>query len=289
MYTHKLDPPASYEEGDIIGIYQPSNENADLQIAFVDSEDTSCAASNSETNNLSKYWKHQRRNTIYCYSDSTPVNDTVYRFESCHRAISASEGHLYAYGGSDGTTRYAVLSKLDVSTFNWSLLSPQDPSVGPMRKWECGLVCFHGCMLTLFGGYGIPNDPIQSGSEFIQDECYWQYKQKVGWTNKLHAFDIRKGIIIIIDSFTSMCIYFTCIGHHVWFSPSVRGTRPPPIRNFTFTSINKCQALLYVGYLPEGKLRVSELYIFDFSDSETMVCYIICSFFGHLSKEHLPL
>ena len=44
MYTHKLDPPASYEEGDIIGIYQPSNENAALQIAFVDSEDTALQA-----------------------------------------------------------------------------------------------------------------------------------------------------------------------------------------------------------------------------------------------------
>ena len=52
----------------------------------------------------------------------------------------------------------------------------------------------------------------------------------------------------------------------------MRGTRPPPCRNFTFVCINERQALLYGGYLPEGKLRVSDLYLFDFSDSEAMVC-----------------
>ena len=40
MYTLELDPPASYEPNDIIGIYQPSSANATLQIAFVDSDDT---------------------------------------------------------------------------------------------------------------------------------------------------------------------------------------------------------------------------------------------------------
>ena len=44
MYRHKLNPPASYEEDDIIGIYQPSNENAALQIAFVDSKNTALQA-----------------------------------------------------------------------------------------------------------------------------------------------------------------------------------------------------------------------------------------------------
>ena len=40
MYTHDLDPPISYEPNDIIGIYQPSDVNAALQIAFVNSNDT---------------------------------------------------------------------------------------------------------------------------------------------------------------------------------------------------------------------------------------------------------
>ena len=106
-------------------------------------------------------------------------------------ACTASEGHLYAYGGMSDRRHRAILSKLDVSTFTWSRISPHDPNGGPMRKWECGLVCFHGCILTLFGGYGIPNDPIQPGSEFIQDERYKH--NEVGWTNELHAFDLRKG------------------------------------------------------------------------------------------------
>ena len=40
MYTHELDPPISYEPNDIIGIYQPSDANAALQIAFVNSNNT---------------------------------------------------------------------------------------------------------------------------------------------------------------------------------------------------------------------------------------------------------
>jgi hypothetical protein len=111
-------------------------------------------------------------------------------------ACTACEGHLYAYGGTcDDAEHRAVLSKLDVSTLSWSLLSPQDPN-GPMRKWECGLVCFRGCMLTCFGGYGIPNNSIQPGSEFIRDE-----HTQLGWTNELHAFDIRKGSHVVINLF----------------------------------------------------------------------------------------
>ena len=110
----------------------------------------------------------------------------------CSVACTASEGQLYAYGGSDGKARYAVLSKLDVSTLTWSLLSTQETN-GPMKKWECGLICFHGHMLTLFGGYGFPNDPIQSGSEFIQDE---RFKRAIGWTNELHALDLTKGTCV---------------------------------------------------------------------------------------------
>ena len=106
-------------------------------------------------------------------------------------ACTASGGHLYAYGGQGDTRGHcAVLSKLDVSTFTWSQLSAHDLSGVPMRKWECGLVCFHGCILTLFGGYGVPNDSVQPGSEFIQDE---RYRFQLGWTNELHAFNLRRG------------------------------------------------------------------------------------------------
>ena len=41
MYTlPEIDPPANYEQNDIIGIYQPSTANAAFQIAFVNSDDT---------------------------------------------------------------------------------------------------------------------------------------------------------------------------------------------------------------------------------------------------------
>ena len=111
-------------------------------------------------------------------------------------ACTACEGHLYAYGGMGDAGHHAVLSKLNASTLTWSLVSSQDPN-GPMRKWECGLVCFRGCVLTCFGGYGIPNDPIQSGSEFVRDERYMHIK--LGWTNELHAFDLRKGSYVVTN------------------------------------------------------------------------------------------
>ena len=40
MYAYELDLPARYERSDIIGLYQPSTANANLQIAFVNSDDT---------------------------------------------------------------------------------------------------------------------------------------------------------------------------------------------------------------------------------------------------------
>jgi hypothetical protein len=40
MYKLELEPPANYKQNDIIGIYQPSNANAALQIPFVNSDDT---------------------------------------------------------------------------------------------------------------------------------------------------------------------------------------------------------------------------------------------------------
>ena len=71
----------------------------------------------------------------------------------------------------------------------------------------------------------------------------------------------------VVHDHTVMIIY--TLGHGVWSSPVMSGSRPPPCRNFTFTSIDKHRALLFGGFLPEGRCRVNHLYLFDFS---IMVC-----------------
>ena len=104
-------------------------------------------------------------------------------------ACTSSGNQLFAYGGFDGRTRRGVLSKLDVDTLTWSMLSTETPS-GPMRKWECDIVYFHGGKLALFGGYGLPTNPIQPGSSFIKDSKL--FSDGTGWSNEFHTFDLGR-------------------------------------------------------------------------------------------------
>ena len=54
-----------------------------------------------------------------------------------------------------------------------------------MRKVGCGMVACDS-KLVLFGGYGIPSGPTQSGAEFIKNSTYTDGR---GWTNEVHTFD----------------------------------------------------------------------------------------------------
>lgn len=94
---------------------------------------------------------------------------------------------LYAYGGMDSTRRRGVLSKLDVERLIWTRICHEDANDGPMRKWECGMVIYHGCKAAVFGGYGLPMEIIQPGSKFIDD------KNQHGWTNEFHVIDTSMG------------------------------------------------------------------------------------------------
>jgi len=51
-----------------------------------------------------------------------------------------------------------------------------------------------------------------------------------------------------------------------WSSPPTTGPRPPPSVFFTFTAINKKQAVMFGGLQP-GRGRVSDVYIIDFSST----------------------
>jgi hypothetical protein len=99
---------------------------------------------------------------------------------------------LYAYGGSDGSELYAVLSKLDIKTLVWTQLSVEALD-GPMRKDAGGTACFDTDKLAVIGGYADPCGRIQQGSTFAVNEYF---NDGSGWTNEFHIFNIMKGELV---------------------------------------------------------------------------------------------
>ena len=108
----------------------------------------------------------------------------------CGGACASCDKFLYAYGGFDGKNDRGVLSKLDVEQLMWTRLCPEDAIARPMKKWECGMVIYHGCKAALFGGYGVPGEDIQPGSQFFVDD---NKSEKIGWTNEFHVTDTSVG------------------------------------------------------------------------------------------------
>ena len=100
-------------------------------------------------------------------------------------ACVSTGGHLYLYGGYDGSYYRSGLYELDTKSRSFKLLS----SGGPMRKSGCAMIAY-GKKLVLFGGRGILSDPIQPGAQFVKDT---RYTNSEGWTNELHMFDLEEG------------------------------------------------------------------------------------------------
>ena len=98
---------------------------------------------------------------------------------------------LYWFGGSDGSSRYSSLHRLDTTTLEWRELQPLNQADGPMRKAGCGVVPFLQDKLTVFGGYGIPTDPTQPGATFTKNTVFTNGN---GWSNELHVFNITEGM-----------------------------------------------------------------------------------------------
>ena len=104
---------------------------------------------------------------------------------------------VYFYGSGR-----KVLSKLDMKSFVWSQLwrsAEVDNGDTPMIKDACGMVCFIGEYLAVFGGYACRSGPLQPGSEFTQSPYG---EEGEGWTNELHLFNINKS--------KSCCVLHRC-------------------------------------------------------------------------------
>lgn len=93
----------------------------------------------------------------------------------------------YVYGGSDGSVRHGGLYKL--SHLEWSQLSVESDANGPMKRSGCQIVCINKSKIGVIGGYGLPHDPSQPGSSFIQccDDTTGN-----GWTNEVCVFDTEE-------------------------------------------------------------------------------------------------
>ena len=100
----------------------------------------------------------------------------------------SSSGELLVYGGTDGLTARGRLYKLSFLQ-KWDQLSEESATNGPMKKVNCGLVCFMATKVAVIGGYGLPHGPPQPGSSFVKDKRSTDGR---GWTNEIHIFDSEK-------------------------------------------------------------------------------------------------
>ena len=92
---------------------------------------------------------------------------------------------LYSFAGYDGIARQNSLHVLDTNMLLWKDI----PSNIPMPKGGCGMVFFGTHHLATIGGYGVPTQPIQTGSSFHKSVIY----TSEGWTDEFHVFDVTEG------------------------------------------------------------------------------------------------
>ena len=110
-----------------------------------------------------------------------------------YRVASTSiNDDLYTFGGCDGRNFFNTLHTLDIKTWHWCQLSPQNAKGAPMPKWACGMISFKDS-LVVFGGNGIPRGPTEPGS-FMKDT---RDTDGSGLTNELHIYHLKEGVRVV--------------------------------------------------------------------------------------------
>uniref|UniRef100_A0A1X7SYS7 Uncharacterized protein n=1 Tax=Amphimedon queenslandica TaxID=400682 RepID=A0A1X7SYS7_AMPQE len=130
-----------------------------------------------------------------------------------------------------------LLYSFNVDTFNWKELSPTT-SHGPTMRNYCDMIAIKvngEDYLVVIGGVGPSsiNTPKQPGAQYSGDK-----------NNEIYFYKLSTG---------------------QWISPIVTGDRPPPIHDFTLTSINNSSAILFGGSTGNG--RSSNVYILNFTNT----------------------
>ena len=100
--------------------------------------------------------------------------------------VCASIGNdLYCFGGSNRSSYFNDLHKLNLETFQWSKVHPtNDQTNWPMPKIGCGFVTINQRTLCCFGGFNVNNE----------------------WTNEFHLYDVQKG-----TSYNYSLLYFAFV------------------------------------------------------------------------------
>ena len=112
----------------------------------------------------------------------------------CGLYVGAAAAHstsLYSFAGVDGKARHNSLHVLDTDTLIWTDVSVTTDS--PMLKQGCGMVFFGTHHLATICGYGVPTQPIQTGSSFHKSTNFTDGR---GWTDEFHVFDVTEGNLL---------------------------------------------------------------------------------------------
>ena len=107
-------------------------------------------------------------------------------------ACTSIGSKIFSYGGWTWESYTDALCELDTTTMQWRQHQPLNPSEGPMRKSDAGMIALSSNLLCVIGGYGIPSGTIRPMSKFTKDS---RYSDGRGWTNEVHVYNTE----------TSMC------------------------------------------------------------------------------------
>ena len=120
-------------------------------------------------------------------------------------AAVAHSTSLYSFAGHEGKCYQSSLHVLDTDTLMWTDVHVSNTAHSPMPKQGCGMVFFGTHHLATIGGYGVPTQPIQTGSSFHKDTRYTDGR---GWTDEFHVFDVTEGkqISLVATSSVILCV-----------------------------------------------------------------------------------
>ena len=182
-------------------------------------------------------------------------------------AAAAIGNEIFYYGGYCGCypCYHNSLFSFNVDTFNWKELSPTTPHHGPWMKWLCDMVAVQldgEDYLVVIGGYGSSdnNTPKQPGAQYTalyggSDRC-----------NEIHYYKLSSGQCVCVC--VCVCINVGLLFLGEWITPTVTGDRPPPISQFTLTSVTKNTAVLFGGYTTNGESN--NVYIINFTKTSVV-------------------
>ncbi|XP_019854337.1 PREDICTED: uncharacterized protein LOC109583431 [Amphimedon queenslandica] len=163
-------------------------------------------------------------------------------------AAAAIGNVIFYFGGycNHDSCYHNILCSFNVDTFNWKELSPSTSRHGPMMKSHCDMIAIKVSgedYLVVIGGYGpsfLYNTPKHPGAQYSGEGLVFNRQR----CNEINYYKLSTG---------------------QWILLTVTGDRPPPMDEFTLTSINNSSAILFGGDTTDG--LSNNVYILNFTDT----------------------